>query len=782
MIDTTANDMPGKRRDMSGSPVSDSAVSGSPVSDSAVPTADRRQRIRRRRMAKDKISTGVVAAGGISVIAALGLMFVYLFSEVVPMLQSASVEAVADYDAPGTSSRESASVTIERYHEIGFRLAQGGTSTFFRPQTGEVIDEVSLPLPEGATVTSFATGEARTRLSMLGLSNGEAVVVRDAYDLTYPDGIQTVVSGLEFPFGEEPVTVDDDGAALSVIGIQEGGRGSTVAAATEDGRLVLVRFDTTTNMLTNEVTVERSAVDLGTVDYTPTHILISADMRDLMVGDQDGVLHHYNIQDFNNVQRQQSVRVISGDEAEVTAMAYLLGTVSVIVGGSDGSVAQWFLVRDEENQRRLQQIRTFDGHDAPVTAIAAEYARKGFATGAEDGTVSIHFSTSGRTLVTEAVTDQPIRSMSFAPRANGLMVVDDTDRVHYYHVNNPHPQTSFSALWELNWYEGRSEPGYIWQSSSATDEFEPKFSLVPLTLGTIKAAFYAMLFAAPLAVMGAVYSAYFMTPKMRSTTKPCIEIMEALPTVILGFLAGLWFAPFVENHLPAVFSILVLMPLAMLVVGYLWSGMPKKLRHAVPDGWEAAILIPVVLAVGWFCVTLSPYVELWFFDGSMRQWLTDQGYTYDQRNAMIVGVAMGFAVIPTIYSIAEDAVFNVPKHLTQGSAALGATPWQTLTRVVLLTASPGIFSALMIGLGRAVGETMIVLMATGNSPVVNFNIFEGMRTLSANIAVEMPETEVGGTHFRILFLAALVLFILTFLLNTAAEIVRQRLRKKYSSL
>jgi phosphate transport system permease protein len=171
-----------------------------------------------------------------------------------------------------------------------------------------------------------------------------------------------------------------------------------------------------------------------------------------------------------------------------------------------------------------------------------------------------------------------------------------------------------------------------------------------------------------------------------------------------------------------------------------------------------------------------------FFNGDMRQWFTDVGISYDQRNALVVGIAMGFAVIPTIFSIAEDAIFTVPKHLTQGSLALGATRWQTVTRVVLLTASPGIFSAIMIGMGRAVGETMIVLMATGNSPVVNFNIFEGMRTLSANIAVEMPEAEFGGTHYRILFLAALVLFVLTFFLNTAAELVRQRLRKKYASI
>jgi len=103
-------------------------------------------------------------------------------------------------------------------------------------------------------------------------------------------------------------------------------------------------------------------------------------------------------------------------------------------------------------------------------------------------------------------------------------------------------------------------------------------------------------------------------------------------------------------------------------------------------------------------------------------------------------------------------------------------------RVVLLTASPGIFSAVMIGMGRAVGETMIVLMATGNTPIMDLNIFQGFRALSANIAVEMPESEVNSTHYRVLFLAALVLFMVTFLVNTLAELVRQRLRRKYASL
>jgi len=179
---------------------------------------------------------------------------------------------------------------------------------------------------------------------------------------------------------------------------------------------------------------------------------------------------------------------------------------------------------------------------------------------------------------------------------------------------------------------------------------------------------------------------------------------------------------------------------------------------------------------------VGPFQEL-FFDGDLRTWLSrEAGISYDQRNAMVVGCAMGFAVIPTIFSIAEDAIYGVPKSLSDGSLALGATPWQTLVGVILPTASPGMFSAVMIGLGRAVGETMIVLMATGNTPIMDWNLFEGMRTLAANIAVEMPESAMNSSHYRILFLAALVLFMFTFVVNTGAELIRQRLREKYSSL
>lgn len=229
--------------------------------------------------------------------------------------------------------------------------------------------------------------------------------------------------------------------------------------------------------------------------------------------------------------------------------------------------------------------------------------------------------------------------------------------------------------------------------------------------------------------------------------------------------------------------VLLLLPVSIPIFGYLWLKMPAVIKRRVPPGWEAALMIPVVGGVVWLCFIVALPLEAWMFTGTLQQWLDQHfGIGYDQRNALVVGIAMGVAVIPTIYSITEDAVFSVPRQLTLGSLALGATPWQTLVGVVLPTASPGIFSAVMIGVGRAVGETMIVLMATGNTAVMDFSMFEGLRTMSANIAVELPESEVGGTHYRLLFLAGLVLFLFTFFFNTLAEVVRQRLRQKYASI
>jgi phosphate transport system permease protein len=228
---------------------------------------------------------------------------------------------------------------------------------------------------------------------------------------------------------------------------------------------------------------------------------------------------------------------------------------------------------------------------------------------------------------------------------------------------------------------------------------------------------------------------------------------------------------------------MVLLPMFGTAGVLVWRRLPRTMLRRLKPGMEVALILPLLLLAGWVAVQLGPWVETALFQGDFKLWLsTHMGLTYDQRNSLVVGLAMGFAVIPIIFTISDDAFSSVPSSLTAGSLALGASRWQTALRVVLPTASPGVFSAVMIGFGRAVGETMIVLMATGNTPVLDWSIFNGMRTLSANVAVEIPEAPYGGTLYRALFFSAALLFLMTFLVNTLAEVIRQRLRERYRAL
>jgi len=451
----------------------------------------------------------------------------------------------------------------------------------------------------------------------------------------------------------------------------------------------------------------------------------------------------------------------------------------------------------------------------------------------------------------------PVGALAIAPKEDGLLVWSRQGG-SLWTLDAPHPEAGLAALFTPVWYEGYAGPEHVWQSSSGTDDFEPKYGLVPLVFGTIKATLYSLLFGVPIALLAAVYTSEFLHPRTKARLKPLIEMMASLPSVVLGFLSALVIAPLVEDVVPAVLLSLVLVPFSACLGGALWRVLPSGFAIRLERARLLVVAAVLVLALGLSFVA-GPLVERWLYGGDMRQWLNGSagggtggwvillfplcvlltawiviqhanprlirfarsmsrerfalldlakyvvaagvcvllalalggllaraGFdprggvlgTYVQRNALVVGFMMGFAIIPIIYTIAEDALSAVPDHLRAASLGAGATPWQTTVRVVVPTAMSGIFSAIMIGFGRAVGETMIVLMAAGNTPILDWNIFNGFRTLSANIAFELPEAVRGSTHYRLLFLAALVLFAMTFVLNTVAEMVRLRYRRR----
>lgn len=731
----------------------------------------------RSRLFKDRLAQFGITVGGVMVLIALLLIFFYLLYIVQPIFESAKVEKRDSFNL--TNAEQIVGVGVEEQTEVAYLLSQQGSVDFYsveKANFGKKLKTLEVTLP--SDVSSFATSAPFQGQYAYGLENGSVKIVIPKFMVTFPNNERKLTPRLDYPLGELALEVDEQGAAIKRFAFSHFEDKTAVVALTADKRVLFSSFVAEENMFSGEVEwlVERTELDVaGRVD----ELLMSPDTTRVFVRSANQI-YVYDTRDPSEVEQ---IQLLSANEenANIVSAQLLAGANSLMLANDNGKVSQWFEINTDSG-REYQKIRSFETTKQSKLNVFTEFYRRTFFTTSSNGELGVYYTTSQAKLWQGKVSEGAIKNFAIAPRANAALIVAD-NKLTVLEVHNEHPEVTWSALWQEVWYEGYPEPGYIWQSTSASDDFESKFSLVPISFGTLKAAFYAMLFAVPIAISAAIYTAYFMSSELRKVVKPTVEIMEALPTVILGFLAGLWLAPLIEQHLPAIVGLLVLLPLGILATALGWTKLPASIRHKIPEGSHAIILIPVVLFIGWFSFAMSETVELWMFDGNVRQYLTNElGMTFDQRNALVVGIAMGFAVIPTIFSIAEDAVFSVPKHLSNGSLALGATQWQTLIRVVLLTASPGIFSAVMMGLGRAVGETMIVLMATGNTPIMDWSVFQGMRTLAANIAVEMPESEVGSSHYRILFLAAFVLFIFTFVFNTIAEFVRQQLREKYSSM
>lgn len=736
---------------------------------------------RQIRSITDGLTNVIIKTGGISIILCILGMCIFLVKEVIPLFQpphATPVEPIAlsPLERPATV----ALIGIDEHQELAYVLRGDVLDFVFLGEEASAISRIpQRGLLPGGSVAALARAFGTGHSFAMGTDDGRVIPVAIDFAQDFQGDERSITPSVTVG---TPILAAPSPQPITRLAYQSTDSEVRVAALLQDEHLWLSTIRTLSRP---DGTVSASTAQ---IDLTPeisgrvSAFALASRAELLAVGTEEGKVYHFDLRDEAKPVLAETTQASERGQA-VTALAYLMGDRSLVVGDAAGQVAVWMPVREHAatNVTHMKPIHRLTPHQSAVTDITVSQRDKGFITTDAEGRIQLHHSTSKQTLLTLTPQQGALRSTYFSPKADGVVSVAENDRLIRYQIANPYPEITLATLFSPVMYEGYERPELVWQSSSGSDDFEAKFSLTPLIFGTIKGTVYAVLLAVPLAVLAAIYTAMFMHPNLRAKIKPTIEIMAALPTVVLGFLAGLWFAPVLERNFPAMTGMVLVMPLAIAVSTGLFLVLPASLKRRVRPGVEALLMMPVIVAVVWGCLTTNAWWEALLFGGHYKTWLeTTLGLNYDQRNAIVVGVAMGFAIIPIIYSISEEALSNVPKNLIAGSLALGATRWQTFAHLVLISASPGIFSALMIGFGRAVGETMIVLMATGNTPIMDWSLFNGFRTLSANIAVEIPEAPHGGTLYRTLFLSGLLLFVATFILNTAAELIRQRLRTKYS--
>ncbi len=846
----------------------------------------------------DRAAAVVITTGGLTVIATILGIGMFLIWVAVPLFCTAHVTAeppfeIARHAVPGRPLI----FELDEYVGVGVALWPDGTLAQFDARSGAELAQADVVGPHGPRITAWSRPLSGGRIA-LGLSDGTirlgqlgftSEFVEQRFDraeldahgrATWSGGIvERVGSGhlrwthAIVDLASEPVTFCATGSPIVLLDYHatlSDGRivREVLAGITAEGTVRMARIRRKENLLTGAQRLDPQWFDLPAPPHPdqPAALLLNEEATQLVLGWSDGTVSRYDLRDPAHAQIAETRDVVSDDHL-LTTIKHLIGTQSLIVGDSAGRVSVWFTVPRPHGETSdglsLERIHDFSGHDAAVTAVTASPRNRCFATADASGAIALHHATTGRTLATIAGEGVGIARMQITPKADTLVALDHNCRARRWNLDNPHPETTLHALFGRLWYEGDPQPSFTWQSSGGTDAFEPKLSLTPLIFGSLKATLYSMVFAIPIALLAAVYSSQFLDPKTRSVVKPTIEMMASLPSVVLGFIAALVLAPVVERHLVTVLLSAACIPATLWFAGHAWDLLPRRIAACNTGARRLLLCIGLLGLAGLVSRECSPAVERLMFGGNIMAWLDGQvgtgtslwglvtmpvilvlvlhwrarrwrrflsrklitpgllseawvellsmiaatvlsavtawavgetmtalGFdlrgtlvgTYAQRNSLVVGFVIGFAVIPIVYTVSEDALSAVPEHLKAGSLACGASAWQTTCRVVIPIAASGMFSAVMIGLGRAVGETMIVVMAAGNTAIMDINPFNGLRALSANIAVELPEAARNGTLYRVLFLAGLVLFGLTFVINTVAELVRLRFRKRAGQL
>ncbi|MDD2337350.1 MAG: ABC transporter permease subunit [Geobacteraceae bacterium] len=729
----------------------------------------------------DRLAAWLINIGGLLVVISVVGILLLILKVAAPLFFSPDATNISTVSLSGSApAGKILAIGTDENLKTGFIIDENGKITFFDTRTGAVSDTISLSAPGNTNQGITAITAAPDRHFDILWKDGSFSAVNinlnensDGQTKGQPaHAIETLLEDKRVEAAPVPL--------LSLARFADKGSPARIDLL-PGNRFVFSKITTATDLMGNETTTNVRTPFASSITGNITALVLDSKAEYLYAGTDTGRLLRWSLSDAESPQLLDSVQT-SDKGSPVTALNLVLGDISIAAGNADGSFSTWFPASETGlgSSKVLTRIHPLTSHGSAVTGILPSPRNKSLYSLDKSGSINVDHMTSERHLLSLKSTS-PVVLFSVSPRDNGLIALNADNRISTWLISNPHPEISFRTLFAPVWYENYDKPDYVWQSSSANDDFEPKLSLTPLIFGTLKGTLYAMIFAIPLALLGAIYTSQFMGPRMKKVVKPGIEIMAAIPSVVIGFLAGLWLAPLLDKGIVSVLVSVIVIPLCIFLSILLWKKFRiKPLLSKISVGYEFLLLVPALLLGIYASHALGGILEASLFAGDFKLWLFNSfGARFDQRNSIIIAFALGLAVIPLIFTMADDALSNVPKNLSAASLAIGASRWQTAWRVVLPSALPGIFSAVMIGFGRAIGETMIVLMATGNTPIMNWSIFNGFRSLSANIAVEIPEAPVFGTLYRVLFLSAVLLFIFTFIINTVAEVLRQNFRKKY---
>lgn len=725
----------------------------------------------------DRFMTGVITGGGIAVIVSVIGIFLFILAETLPLFYGASVNEIST-----VSERKPEVLTrIPKLDDEWIFLGHDETGLVFFNTKTSLSGRYVPVIPDGGTISNAAAVYGGSEIAVS--TTGKKVYILGAAET------------LEADLGSDSVN-------HPVNHLEAAHRGHDIVASvsfSSGGAPIVQIVSFGKNSFTDEKTVDVATLDLP-AGFALEYFSLNDQGTGIVALSGDGGFHYYGYDEDDGewLLKQSSRFAMQGQGESVSSVCWLAGGNSVVLGGNQGSLSVYsiFSQTNEAGRQELVfgKVRDLTPLKGNVFSLVPSAINHSFLAVSEDE-MGLYYSTTGDLRWEGGLDGFKPQYVVADSSLDNLLLVSDSQGIRHYEVSDPHPESGMTAFFAKIHYEGYPDGRWVWQSVGGTDAYEPKLSLMPLLFGTLKGTVYALLFAVPIALMAAVYTAQFMGAKAKSIVKPAMEIMASLPSVVLGFFGALYLAPLMESKVPAIICMLVLIPLAAVGMGFVWMKQKQSLRNRFAGGVEYIALMPVIIIVAWFCwqylgdwcepaivKTISMVCGMGDADNIRtfsELWRNGFGLPYEQRNSLVVGFVMGFAVIPVIFTIAEDSLSNVPPSLVHASQALGASRWQVVRTVVLPVAAAGIFSALMIGFGRAIGETMIVLMATGNTPVMDWNIFNGMRTLSANIATELPEAAIHSTHYRVLFLCGFILFVMTFVLNTVAEVLRNHLRERF---